>query len=166
MPPTSKSPLSCSSISIRTENGRASSPPFSFPGKPKCKSRDCFKKSRRCPGASPKWTTINSFQPSECLGGGSLTDPRKPVLGTSTRSNTMDVHCSSCGEAWDAYHLWHDAVYDALPHEEAEAWEKLSREAKRLDSCERRGTLAHAKLKASLFPHFLFSSLSIGHFRT
>jgi hypothetical protein len=34
----------------------------------------------------------------------------------------MDVHCSTCGEPWDVYHLWHDAVYDALPYEEAKAW--------------------------------------------
>ena len=42
----------------------------------------------------------------------------------------MDVHCSTCGEPWDTYHLWHDAVFDALPHEEAEAWTSLPRDKK------------------------------------
>ena len=35
----------------------------------------------------------------------------------------MDVHCSTCGEPWDTYHLWHDAVFETgLSHEEAKAW--------------------------------------------
>ena len=35
----------------------------------------------------------------------------------------MDVHCSTCGEPWDVYNLWHDAVFETeLSHEEAEAW--------------------------------------------
>ena len=35
----------------------------------------------------------------------------------------MDVHCSTCGEPWDTYHLWQDAVFETdLSHEEAEAW--------------------------------------------
>ena len=35
----------------------------------------------------------------------------------------MDVHCSTCGEPWDVYHLWHDAVFETgLSHEEAKAW--------------------------------------------
>jgi len=35
----------------------------------------------------------------------------------------MDVHCSTCREPWDTYHLWHDAVFDTeLSHEEATAW--------------------------------------------
>ena len=43
----------------------------------------------------------------------------------------MDVHCSTCGEPWDTYHLWHDAVFEtALSHEEAEAWQSLSRTEK------------------------------------
>jgi hypothetical protein len=38
----------------------------------------------------------------------------------------MDVHCSSCGEPWDAYHLRHDAIFEtALNHAEAEAWGNL-----------------------------------------
>ncbi len=24
----------------------------------------------------------------------------------------MDVHCSTCGEPWDVYHLWHDAIFE------------------------------------------------------
>ncbi|GDY23720.1 hypothetical protein LBMAG56_50670 [Verrucomicrobiota bacterium] len=43
----------------------------------------------------------------------------------------MDVHCSTCGEPWDVYHLWHDAVFEtALSHEEAEAWRLLPRAVK------------------------------------
>ncbi len=43
----------------------------------------------------------------------------------------MDVHCSTCKEPWDTYHLWHDALFDtALSHEEAKAWGSLPREMK------------------------------------
>ncbi|MBX7208542.1 MAG: hypothetical protein K1X78_09540 [Verrucomicrobiaceae bacterium] len=39
----------------------------------------------------------------------------------------MDVHCSTCGEPWDTWHLYQDAIYEtALPEEEAEAWGRLS----------------------------------------
>jgi hypothetical protein len=39
----------------------------------------------------------------------------------------MDVHCSTCNEPWDVYHLRHEAVFDtALSMEEAEAWVFLS----------------------------------------
>ena len=24
----------------------------------------------------------------------------------------MDVHCTTCGEPWDVYHLWHDAIFE------------------------------------------------------
>jgi len=38
----------------------------------------------------------------------------------------MDVHCTSCGEPWDAYHLRHDAIYDTgLTIEQAKAWGRL-----------------------------------------
>jgi hypothetical protein len=38
----------------------------------------------------------------------------------------MDVHCSSCNEPWDAYHLRHDATYETdLDAAEAKAWESL-----------------------------------------
>ncbi len=42
----------------------------------------------------------------------------------------MDVHCSTCGEPWDVYHLRHDAIYDALPPDEAKAWCSLPRSQK------------------------------------
>ena len=39
----------------------------------------------------------------------------------------MDVHCSSCGEPWDTYHLRHDAIFETdLDPAEAEAWRSLS----------------------------------------
>ena len=39
----------------------------------------------------------------------------------------MDVHCSTCGEPWDVYHLRHDAIFETdLNHAEAEAWRSLS----------------------------------------
>ena len=39
----------------------------------------------------------------------------------------MDVHCSSCGEPWDVYHLRHEAIFEtALSHAEAKAWRELS----------------------------------------
>jgi hypothetical protein len=39
----------------------------------------------------------------------------------------MDVHCSSCGEPWDVYHLRHDAIYETeLTEEEIRAWRWLS----------------------------------------
>lgn len=38
----------------------------------------------------------------------------------------MDVHCTTCGEPWDVYHLWHDAIFETgLSVEEAEAWRSL-----------------------------------------
>ena len=46
----------------------------------------------------------------------------------------MDVHCSTCGEPWDVYHLWHDAIFETgLSHAEAEAWGSLPRVAKLAD---------------------------------
>ena len=40
----------------------------------------------------------------------------------------MDVHCSTCNEPWDVYHLWHDAIFETgLSVEEAEAWRSLPR---------------------------------------
>ena len=50
----------------------------------------------------------------------------------------MDVHCSTCGEPWDVYHLWHDAVYDTgLSPEAAKAWSSLPR-AEKLNDRHRR----------------------------
>ncbi len=38
----------------------------------------------------------------------------------------MDVHCSSCNEPWDVYHLRHDAIFETtVDHAEAEAWRSL-----------------------------------------
>jgi len=43
----------------------------------------------------------------------------------------MDVHCTTCGEPWDVYHLWHEAIFEtSLRHEEAEAWQSLPRAEK------------------------------------
>ena len=43
----------------------------------------------------------------------------------------MDVHCSTCGEPWDVYHLWHDAIFETgLSIEDAEAWCLLPRSEK------------------------------------
>ena len=46
----------------------------------------------------------------------------------------MDVHCTTCGEPWDVYHLRHDAIYETdLSHAEAKAWAQLSPQVKLLD---------------------------------
>lgn len=46
----------------------------------------------------------------------------------------MDVHCSTCGEPWDVYHLSHDAIFETgLSVEEAEAWRTLPRDKKLSD---------------------------------
>ena len=43
----------------------------------------------------------------------------------------MDVHCTTCGEPWDVYHLWHEAIFDTgLSWEEANAWRALPRRRK------------------------------------
>ena len=43
----------------------------------------------------------------------------------------MDVHCTTCQEPWDVYHLWHEAVFETgLTQEEAEAWQRLPRPEK------------------------------------
>lgn len=43
----------------------------------------------------------------------------------------MDVHCSTCGEPWDAHHLWNDAVFEiGLTDAESEAWISLPRAEK------------------------------------
>ena len=40
----------------------------------------------------------------------------------------MDVHCSTCNEPWDVYHLWHDAIFETgLSVEEAQEWCSLPR---------------------------------------
>jgi hypothetical protein len=46
----------------------------------------------------------------------------------------MDVHCSSCGEPWDVYHLRHEVIFDTeIDPAEAENWHRLS-PAERLSS--------------------------------
>src|SRR5437762_1487624 len=43
----------------------------------------------------------------------------------------MDVHCSTCGEPWDVYHLRHDAIFETdLSEADREAWSQLPREQK------------------------------------
>ena len=43
----------------------------------------------------------------------------------------MDVHCSTCGEPWDTYHLWHDAIWDTgLSEDGVHAWEMLPQSEK------------------------------------
>lgn len=38
----------------------------------------------------------------------------------------MDVHCSTCKEPWDVYHLRHEAIFETdLSYEEAESWLSL-----------------------------------------
>lgn len=38
----------------------------------------------------------------------------------------MDVHCTTCGEPWDVYHLWHDAIFETgLSEEEIKYWQVL-----------------------------------------
>ena len=45
----------------------------------------------------------------------------------------MDVHCTTCGEPWDAYHLRHDAIFETgLSHAEAKAWTEVSSKLKLL----------------------------------
>jgi hypothetical protein len=40
----------------------------------------------------------------------------------------MDVHCSTCDEPWDVFHLWEDAIFETdLSVEEARVWLSLPR---------------------------------------
>ena len=49
----------------------------------------------------------------------------------------MDVHCSSCGEPWDVYHLRHEAICETdLDPEEVKVWLNLS-SVERLARCYR-----------------------------
>ena len=46
----------------------------------------------------------------------------------------MDVHCSTCNEPWDVFHLWHEAIFETgLTHEEAEGWRTLPQKQKLSD---------------------------------
>ncbi len=50
----------------------------------------------------------------------------------------MDVHCSACGEPWDTYHLWQDAVQETgLSDAEIKVWKQLPA-SKRLSELYRR----------------------------
>jgi len=43
----------------------------------------------------------------------------------------MDVHCSTCREPWDTYHLWEDAIFETgLSDAEAKAWRSLPQKEK------------------------------------
>ena len=54
-------------------------------------------------------------------GGGSFRTVIEPY-----KEKNMDVHCSTCGEPWDVYHLRHDAIFETdLSHAEAKAWTEL-----------------------------------------
>jgi hypothetical protein len=45
----------------------------------------------------------------------------------------MDVHCTTCGEPWDVYHLRHNAIFETgLCHTEAKTWTELSPKLKLL----------------------------------
>ena len=38
----------------------------------------------------------------------------------------MDVHCSTCNEPWDTYHLWQDAISEVgLSGDEIASWRRL-----------------------------------------
>ena len=38
----------------------------------------------------------------------------------------MDVHCTTCGEPWESYHLRHDAIWETgLSEDEITAWNSL-----------------------------------------
>jgi hypothetical protein len=38
----------------------------------------------------------------------------------------MDVHCSSCDEPWDVYHLRHEAIFEIDLDQKAKAWRNLT----------------------------------------
>ena len=43
----------------------------------------------------------------------------------------MDVHCSTCNEPWDVFHLWEDAILETgLNVDDAEAWRSLPQSQK------------------------------------
>ena len=52
----------------------------------------------------------------------------------SLKGTPMDVHCTTCGEPWDVYHLWQDAIFETgVNAEEAETWRSLPRSKKLSD---------------------------------
>jgi len=43
----------------------------------------------------------------------------------------MDIHCSTCGEPWDVYHLRHEAIFDiGLSEEQIKLWRALPQQAR------------------------------------
>jgi hypothetical protein len=61
----------------------------------------------------------------------------------------MDVHCTTCGEPWDTFHLWQDAIYETgLTEKEADEWRKLPT-AKKLSELYRRDFKAANSATAS-----------------
>lgn len=43
----------------------------------------------------------------------------------------MDVHCTTCGEPWDTYHLWQDAIWETgLDEDKVAEWKELPPEEK------------------------------------
>ena len=51
----------------------------------------------------------------------------------------MDVHCTTCSEPWDTYHLWHDLIHETgLTEEQVEIWRSLPQREK-LNECYRKG---------------------------
>jgi hypothetical protein len=43
----------------------------------------------------------------------------------------MDVHCTTCGEPWDTYHLWQDAIWETgLDEDQVSKWKQLPTEEK------------------------------------
>jgi len=46
----------------------------------------------------------------------------------------MDVHCTTCGEAWDTDHVRHEAIFEtSISAEEAQAWRSLPHDQKLSD---------------------------------
>ena|GEM_PF-476199 len=51
----------------------------------------------------------------------------QPIKPHPERRSILDVHCTTCGEPWDVYHLRHDAIYETdLSPAEAKTWTQLS----------------------------------------
>src|ERR1043166_9334216 len=64
----------------------------------------------------------------------------------------MDIHCSTCGEPWDVYHLRHEAIYETgISEEEATAWRMLSARARLSNRYREKFKAAGWKFGASIF---------------
>ena len=63
----------------------------------------------------------------------------------------MDVHCSSCGEPWDVYHLRHDAIFETdLDPAQAKAWSDLSPKLRLSPRCREKLKAAGYEFGASI----------------